>query len=528
MPNSNKRSSLEISSPLVSIAVISSVLLLFSQMLTSPLELWETLLSVSAITLVLALVTNRLKSGSTNNQSVISEDIQSSLQQNHLTEAQITSPHQQIGSIQDPSSEHASTGSEDVLIISRDPRHIDPITDCLRTWGKRYATSVNSIQALCRLMNQDSSHTLPGILIVDTQRLDIAPAHLPSLLNNEPRLASIKLLFLGNPQSRDDSHKLLKAGYSGLIETPVNKSQLFSIIEGHGGQSNDSDNVVYLTRYRKSRSQRQPQKTILLAEQNTTERNQLEKVLRGTGYRVKSVANGEQALEALEQQSFDMAVINLQLPIMNGTQVIKLHRFTTPHQHWVPFIIITNQNTPATLRLCRELQIRACLFKPVPAEELLNMINAAPESLPPLTVPASRQSPPTTHYRETQFHHTDLLDKSVLNALEQLDDDHGFVAGLIEVFVRDCAVILQGMQESIELDQPDRFFNLCGILMDNSGQLGAFALYEMCINLERVSKAQFKSEAVQRLPRLSELASLTSQAFHTYLSEEHAYKRDRS
>ncbi|MCU7812317.1 MAG: hypothetical protein KZQ77_13935, partial [Candidatus Thiodiazotropha sp. (ex Notomyrtea botanica)] len=93
---------------------------------------------------------------------------------------------------------------------------------------------------------------------------------------------------------------------------------------------------------------------------------------------------------------------------------------------------------------------------------------------------------------------------------------------------RDCAVILQGMQESIELDQPDRFFNLCGILMDNSGQLGAFALYEMCINLERVNKAQFKSEAAQRLPRLSELASLTSQAFHTYLSEEHVYQRDRS
>ncbi|MCU7853335.1 MAG: response regulator [Candidatus Thiodiazotropha sp. (ex Monitilora ramsayi)] len=519
---------MEISSSLVSVAVFSSVLLLFSQMLTGPFELWEMLLSVSAATLALVLIRFRLKSGSSNSQSETSEDVQSLLQQNRLPEEQVKAPYRQPGSMWDTSSEHAPTANEDVLIISRDPRHIDPITDCLRTWGKRYATTDNSIQALCRLMNHGSSHTLPDILIVDTQRLDIAPAHLPCLLKNEPRLASIKLLFLGNPQSRDDSHKLLKAGYTGLIETPVNKSQLFSIIEGHGAQSNDSDNIVYLTRYRKSRKQRHSQKTILLAEQNTTERSQLEKVLRGTGYRVKSVENGEQALEALEQQPFDMAVINLQLPIMNGTQVIKLHRFTTPHQHWVPFIIITNQNTPATLRLCRELQIRACLFKPVPAEELLNMIKAAPECLPPLTVPANRQSPTITHYRETQFHHTDLLDRRVLSALEQLDDDRGFVSGLIEVFVRDCAVILQGMQESVELDQPERFFNLCGILMDNSGQLGAFALYEMCINLERVNKAQFRSEIVQKLPRLSQLASLTSQAFHAYLSEQHTYQHDRS
>ncbi|MCU7845692.1 MAG: response regulator [Candidatus Thiodiazotropha sp. (ex Monitilora ramsayi)] len=395
-------------------------------------------------------------------------------------------------------------------------RYIDRITRSLQTWGKNYAIVDNGVQAISKLMNENIALRRSGSIIVDTHNLDMDPYYMPSLVRKEPKLAGLRLLCLSDSLYREESQALLKAGYDGVIDTPLNTSQLFSLLEVPSVETT-TDNIVSLTHHRRVHSQRQSPKSILLAEQNTTDRRQLENTLRKAGHRVVSVTDGDQALDALERQSFHLAVINLQLPVMNGTQVVKLHRFTTPHRQWVPFIVITNQNTPATLRLCRDLKIRACLFKPVPPTELLEMIVSAPDTVSTLGENRDIESKATKQRSRTHFHHASLLDRKILNALEQLDDDHMFVTDLIKVFNEDCTRILQGMRDSIVHNQADRFISLCGILMDNSGQLGAFALYEMSANIGHINHENFQHEAEKLLSSLTDTATMTTQAFQDYL-----------
>ena len=491
--------------------ILSSALLLVSLVSISPLEIWEVALSIAAAAIIGTVITfqfNRSNSHSAGDSPNKTDGLPTNI-------ATLASSRRVVDTKPSASADN-TIESLDVMLISRDMSYIDRITQCLQTWGKSYTIVDNGVQAISKLMNENTALSRSGTVIVDTHNLDMDPYYMPSLVRKEPKLAGLRLLCLSDSLYREESQALQNAGYDGVIDTPMNTSQLFSLIEVQSVDTK-TDNIVSLTHHRLVNSQRQSPKSILLAEQNTQDRKQLESTLRKAGHRVVSVTDGDQALDALERQSFHLAVINLQLPIMNGTQVVKLHRFTTPHRQWVPFIVITSQNTPATLRLCRELKIRACLFKPVPSTELLELVVSAPDTASTLGEDRDIES---THRSKTHFHHASLLDRKILNALEQLDDDHMFVTDLIKVFNEDCTRILQGMRESIAHNQADRFIGLCGILMDNSGQLGAFALYEMSANISHINHENFQSEAEKLLYSLTDTATMTTQAFQDYLREK--------
>ncbi len=418
-----------------------------------------------------------------------------------------------------------------ILLLTRHTDTARALRGILAGWNRTLELVGSCAEAgreiLNRLPKQPEHAQL--ILIVDALHLELDPIHLPALLGQENDLSSLKLICLVDGRSPVRSQALREAGYCALLELPIDKTQLFPLIqpvEEPTRVSRDA-NVVSLCHYRKSLDKLPARKRILLADHHHADRNHLIRLLRAAGHRVKPVENGEQALDALEQQRFDVALINLDLPVMNGTQVVKLHRFTTPHHQWASFILMTDRTTPATLRLCRELQVRACLFKPVPIDSLLEMVGTAPQvaAAPPSLQPDEARHIP--HRQVTRFLHADLLDTKVLQALDQLDNQHGFLPHLIEIFEQESVAIQQGLAEAASSSHSWRFLELSNILMDNAGQLGAFALYEMCLTLQQLSHQELHATLPDRLEQLRALLARTNQAFSHYLDEREIQRSDR-
>jgi two-component system sensor histidine kinase RpfC len=401
---------------------------------------------------------------------------------------------------------------------------------CFAGWGRELTCVSSCAEASQRLLNllQASTNLREVALLVDTGELEIDPIHLPALTKQDASPVKLRLIGLLDQQQSQRIALLQDAGYDAFLTKPLVKSQLFSTINSTHSASDGNPKIVDLASYRKN-SKRQNRKRILVADKNTAERKRLATTLQASGHRVKTVDNGEQALDALERQRYDIALINLDLPIMSAVQVIKLHRFTTPHSQWISFIVMTDQTTPTTLRTCRDLQVRACLFKPVPTETLIRIIEAAPViSLP---TPAAHEQLPDTlppGGLETQFLHADLLDTRILKGLEHLDNDHDFVPDLIAIFDRDSTAILQRMEESMEYQDTKHFVELSNVLMDNAGQLGAFALYEACLGLQRMNDDELNATLPSKLERLRDLVDRTSQAFKRYLRERSDQQSDQN
>ncbi|MEJ2464154.1 MAG: response regulator [Candidatus Thiodiazotropha sp.] len=416
-----------------------------------------------------------------------------------------------------------------VILLTRHDDTAKQIHRTLSAWNLDLEVIGSCAEASQLILNrhQQDVEASKVTLIIDIRELEMDPIHLPCLIEAGAGQPSPTLICIADNLEAATAQHLLDSGYSAILNAPIDKSQLFSLLTDENQSDVTGPNVVNLAHYRK-RSGQQDKKRILLADQHTADRKRIAAMLQKAGHRVKSVENGEQALDALERQRFDVALINLKLPIMNGTQVIKLHRFTTPHPHWVSFIVMTEETTPATLRLCRDLQIRACFFKPVPSGALLEMINTAPVIAHPIPATIASVSQRFEPQQRTRFLHADLLDIKVLQALDQLDTDSGFVPDLITIFKRDSVTILQGMEDAAEAMDTQRFTELSSILMDNAGQLGAFALYEMCLTLQQTSYRELNATIAAKLSHLSELLDRTNLAFQHFLTEREHQRTDRN
>ncbi|MEW8116710.1 MAG: response regulator [Candidatus Thiodiazotropha sp.] len=412
-----------------------------------------------------------------------------------------------------------------ILIISNNEKRLTPLANHLNDWDYDFTTSGNCVQAFRHMLSrfQVNKFVSYTTLIVDQQGLDLDPISLAQLIQDEPKLAGIRMICFKAPSVlHQQSQQLYQAGYVSLLDSPLNKAQLFNALHGERRQFPNSTNIVSLFEHRAHKKSKTKQGVVLLADSASSERTVLGKALIQAGYKVLMVDDGDQALDALEEQPVDLAIVNITLSIMSGTQVLKLHRFTTPYKQWVPFVFLSNENNADTLRLCRSIGVQACFFKPVVASDLLEMIP---------TLLTQHQSTDTdfNHYRKlpeddnvTHFKNASLLDHMTLLRLERLDSGITFINDLFKIFEAEGSVILRTMRQAVEEKQFGLFLDQAQILLDSAGQLGAFALYELNRNATRLRAYEFEYRGHEILEEIEKTFNLTLQAYSHYLSQRAA------
>ena len=118
-----------------------------------------------------------------------------------------------------------------------------------------------------------------------------------------------------------------------------------------------------------------PKLRILLADGNRVSQRVLAKVLERAGHEIAIVGNEEQVLDALERsEAFDLALIDIDLPVIAGIEAAKLYRFMSLGQKQVPIVGLTTDTTPEAPKRCAQAGINICLVKPVNAALLLTVV----------------------------------------------------------------------------------------------------------------------------------------------------------
>jgi two-component system sensor histidine kinase RpfC len=412
-----------------------------------------------------------------------------------------------------------------ILLISTSDNRMASLSEHLSKWGYDYTTSANSVQAFrhmlsCYQANERAPYTT---LIVDQQGLDLNPISLARLIKSEPKLKDLRLICFKAPFSiRHQPQDFYQAGYKTLLESPLNKAQLFSALHAEQPLYPGSTNIVSLCEHRASISSSAERGLILLADTATSERTQLSKALIEAGYQALVLDNGEQVLDILEDKPISLVIINIDLPIMSGIQVLKLHRFTTPYRQWVPFAFLSNKNNADTLRLCRSNGVQTCLFRPVAAEDILEIIPTllTQQKIAESNFNVSRKS--ATENNITQFHNTGLLDHMTLLRLERLDSGIAFINDLFKIFEAEGAEIIRTMKQAVEKNQFGLFLDQAQIMLDNAGQLGALKLYELNRNATKLRVYEFEYRGYQIIREIEKNFNLTLDAYANYLSQRAA------
>ncbi len=116
-------------------------------------------------------------------------------------------------------------------------------------------------------------------------------------------------------------------------------------------------------------------KHILVAEDQRSNQQALASILGNAGHSVVIAKTGDEALNRLEQENFDVVLIDLRLPEISGIDVIKLwHTTDEERSQKTPFIVLTGEPSEKTMQACFAAGAAAFLAKPASAQRLLDTL----------------------------------------------------------------------------------------------------------------------------------------------------------
>jgi two-component system sensor histidine kinase RpfC len=261
--------------------------------------------------------------------------------------------------------------------------------------------------------------------------------------------------------------------------------------------------------------------SILVAEDKRTNQIVIAKILDRAGHRVTLVDNGEAALDMLEMQEFDLVLMDVNMPVMNGIEATKLYRFAALGRPHVPVVALTADATEEVARRCEEAGMDACITKPIEPNRLLEIIaTLVPnEGKPAQDAPSSAEiaSYPTARPR-LRAATTSAVDVQTLNALEELGGKD-FVDELAAQFIKDGSEVLDFLAEAAATGDLAAFREQLHALRSAAANIGARGIYEMCLGWRHIAPEDFAIRGEAHLKKLNEEFERVRMALRGRLSD---------
>jgi len=406
-----------------------------------------------------------------------------------------------------------------IILMTSDSSDRHQILTHLTGWKIRAKVCSNAVRTFTEILSASDNNTPYHTVIVDQHQLDMEPVQFANSIHSEPSLQNLSLIYLGPENSPDRNQQLTAAGYSYILQTPINKSLLYNALHATVNiNQHSSQNVAsFITHYRREQSSLPPLDILIAA--NPANLKRIQNILKTTGHQAFTVENGEQALNALDSYSFDLAIFELEMPIMNGIEAIKLYRFTHQNDPWMPFMLFIPESGSQIINECNNLNIDACLIGEIQHHTLLAAIRQAIADHDKQH--HSIKSDQKVKTEEHNQHNSAILGRATLRELEELGSGQEFVHNLINSFLINSEELLHGMEKAIAENRYPSFIDYALAFKDSAGNLGALAVYKASIKASHLEATDFKDNAGILMNEIQRSFNKTRKALLDYITEQH-------
>ena len=229
---------------------------------------------------------------------------------------------------------------------------------------------------------------------------------------------------------------------------------------------------------------------VLLAEDNAVNQLLAATLLRGWGAAVDTAANGLQALELFEQTIYDVVLMDIQMPGMDGVTAARhMLSHPDPRRAATPIVALTAHALPGEAARCRQAGFAHYLSKPFREAKLRavlhQLLTAGLGTAPPVPYPAPDTEPP--QLAEPSAPGAPLtVDLSELHRIGA--NDPGFVRHMVGLFVRTTEPLLARLPEQLRQRQWAALGADAHFLKSSVGGLGLHALLPLLRELEQLSQ----------------------------------------
>ena len=235
---------------------------------------------------------------------------------------------------------------------------------------------------------------------------------------------------------------------------------------------------------------------ILLAEDNRVNQAVASRILAKLGHILVIANNGLEAIEQLKQQAFDLVLMDVQMPEMDGilaTKVIREHEKST-HDH-IPIIAMTAHAMTGDRARCLAAGMDGFLTKPISPEEVDAAILAALKDTPQHDhdTGVDNQQEKTTEGSE--------LDWNLSTTLEQLGGDETLLQEVIDIFLEEAPKHLAALRLAVTQGMAKTVETAAHTLKGELGYLGVPEISQRASQIEEMGRSNDLSGAADLLPQ---------------------------
>ncbi len=256
------------------------------------------------------------------------------------------------------------------LIVDPSKAARDAMVEMLTAWGCRVEAIERADEALTALRAGANQGDPYRVALIEMQLEGVGGEELGHAIRSENTLSATHTLLLTSLGRKGDAQRAQSMGFSAYLLKPLQWSELYeAMVEVLGrAESHPGASAPLITRHSLAESRR-GRVRILLVEDSAVNQLVAEWALRRLGYSIDAVADATSAIEASELNHYDMILMDVHMPDMDGCKAASAIRARERGRH-TPIVGMSGHAMEGDRARCIEAGMEECLKKPIDLGQL--------------------------------------------------------------------------------------------------------------------------------------------------------------
>jgi signal transduction histidine kinase/DNA-binding response OmpR family regulator/HPt (histidine-containing phosphotransfer) domain-containing protein len=390
-----------------------------------------------------------------------------------------------------------------ILVVDDNATNREVLIAQLQSWGAVVAEAESGSTALTCLRYAVATGSPFQLVLLDMMMPDMDGATLGRAILADDNLKSMPLVMMTSLGQRGDALYFKEIGFAAFLVKPVRNSDLFgclvAVLTGEHLKEKRS-----LITHHSVMDARRAHARILLVEDNLTNQEVASGMLRRMGWSADVTGNGKQAVKALETQSYDLVLMDVQMPEMDGYKATRIIRNSQSSvlKHNIPIIATTANAMAGDAERCLAAGMSDYISKPLDAKRLANVI----EKWLTRKVHGESEEPAVESTKTGEALPPGPADTSMdFNRelfLTRMMGDEGFAQDVAAQFLGDLPALLSSLIEAVAQKDLESIWKQAHRMKGSAANVGGEALSNVASELGEAGKAGDLATAIRLISEL--------------------------
>lgn len=396
-----------------------------------------------------------------------------------------------------------------VLAVDDNETNRRILRDMLTSWGLDVGVAADGREALLMLHAARREGKPFPLIVTDVRMPRMDGFTMVEQIRGDATLADTRVIVLSSSGAVGDAARCRELNVCAYLIKPVKQSELLdAILTVMAPQPEEAPPPPLVTRHSLREMRRRLR--ILLAEDNPVNQRLAVRLLEKQGHAVTVANNGQEALVALEREAFDMVLMDVEMPVMDGfTTTAEIRKREQETGRHIPIVAMTAHAMKGDRERCLAAGMDEYVPKPLRVEQLIAVIER---------LTSEGKETTATAEAEPRVGVAPAFRKDV--ALEHVGGDEDLLREIASMFLEESQGLLEQVQQAIAEGDAGLLRRAGHTLKGLARNFGAEEAAQAALEVEQIGSEGRMGEAQAASARLQDAVGRLRQALREFLAAQ--------